>query len=114
VEVSREMTDVIVLASQMSTPIKIAWLLWLAWAVVQICWYRWVRGAAPAAVQPAPTARLERTAADRVLSTAGETPRVASAPKAPVRRTRRAPKSASAAKEAIESIGAGVEKTVSA
>lgn len=56
------MADVLALANDVSTPIKVAWILWLAWGIVQIGWYRRACIAVPVS-QPAPHARLER---DRV------------------------------------------------
>jgi hypothetical protein len=37
------MTDVVALAAQVSTPIKVAWLLWMIWVVCQVASYRWMR-----------------------------------------------------------------------
>jgi hypothetical protein len=54
--------DVLVLAGDLSTPIKVAWILWLAWGLAQIGWYRRACTAVPVS-QPTPHPRLER---DRV------------------------------------------------
>lgn len=40
------MSDLVTLASQISTPIKVGWLLSLVWLVVQVGTYRWSRQAA--------------------------------------------------------------------
>lgn len=53
------MADVLVLANDVSMPIKVAWILWLTWSILQVGWYRRGRIAVPVS-QPAPYARLER------------------------------------------------------
>ena len=46
------MTDLVTVASQISTPIKVGWVLWLIWLIVQIGSYRWLRQAAAAHSAP--------------------------------------------------------------
>jgi hypothetical protein len=41
------MTDVVALAAQVSTPIKVAWLLWMIWIGFQVASYRWMRQQVP-------------------------------------------------------------------
>ena len=53
------MADLAVLLNQLSTPIKVGWMLWLAWSAVQVLWYRRLPVAEPV-LQPVPRPRLER------------------------------------------------------
>lgn len=125
------MTDVVVLASQVSLPIKLAWFLWLAWSVVQIGWYRKVRVTASAAPRPASRTQIDETAVVQVLGpvsaapvavsrsatldaplappvavplAGSPAPPVVSGPSSPERRRRRPPRSVSASKAALESL----------
>jgi hypothetical protein len=42
------MTDFVLVAAQLPTPIKVAWALWILWIVAQVALYRWMRQEAPA------------------------------------------------------------------
>jgi hypothetical protein len=88
------MVDLAVLVNQVSTPVKVAWLVWLVWSVIQIGWHRWagVTASLVAVIvpRPAPGPRLEADGVAQVLS-AAQAPPPASPPTFRHRRRRRRP-----------------------
>jgi hypothetical protein len=42
------MTDLISVVHQISSPVMVAWAVWLGWTLVQVAWYRYGRTTAPA------------------------------------------------------------------
>jgi hypothetical protein len=52
------MTDFVLVAAQLPTPIKLAWALWMMWIVLQVAMFRWMRQEAPSAPEPAPELAL--------------------------------------------------------
>jgi hypothetical protein len=113
------MTDLFVLANQISTPVKIAWLLWLAWVVVQAASYRWARAAVPAVEEPVAATALDRNGIEQVRESSSNptselpNPKYDSGPTAGGRRRRRHRPPSTAAHEASEPIESGVEETIS-
>ena len=63
------MTDMLMVVTGLSTPVKIAWVDWMMWGVGQLLWYRRSRNYAPPAyVPPPPPPRLQSSAARRPVA----------------------------------------------